>query len=167
MATDPATIYRQIQSKARATALAALGFTLAASRVVLTPLFVQEGLTTPFIQIIVPGEASIPHSGSSVGLVYEEFEVAHIMQIMRDRFGTYTDAIGSAMTGLIELVTAIRGDGDTDGSATGLHNHVPAGAEGPITLLGWGAIRQMDEDPNFLALIDRYRIIYELDNYQT
>ena len=31
--------------------------------------------------------------------------------------------------------------------------------------MGWGAIRPHDEDPNFLAQIDRYLIRYELDSY--
>jgi len=164
MATDPATIYRAIQTKARSTASAST-FGLVASRVVLTPVLNQEGLTSPFIQIIVPGDAQIPNYGSSVGLIYEEFEVAHIMQILRDRFGTYTDAIGSATTSLTKLVTAMRGDGDADGTASGLHNHYVAAFEGPITLIGWGAMRQMDEDPNFLAQIDRYRVRYGLASY--
>ncbi len=163
MATDSATIYREILSKVRSTALAATA-ALANSRVVLTPIFAPDGMTSPFIQIMVPGQADIPHKNSGVGLVYEEFEVAMIQQIKRDRGGTYTDAIGHATTSLTTLVTAIRGDGLAS-NASGLHNHVTTNSEGPVLLAGWGAIRQMDEDPDFLAHIDRYQVKYELDSY--
>lgn len=163
MATTPATIYGEILTKVRSTASES-SYSLASSRVQLSPVFSPDGLTTPFIQIIVPGEGSIPHALGGVGLVVEEFEIAVIEQILRDRFNTYTDAISHATNSLMALVTAIRGDGLATGSS-GLHNHVSSNSEGPVFLTGWGAIRQMEEDPNFLAHVDRYTIRYELASY--
>ncbi len=162
MATDPATIYREILAVVRAAMSSS--DSLASSRVQLSPIFAPDGLTTPYIQIIVPGEGRIPHANSGVGLVYEEFEIAIIEQILRDRFGTYTDAISSATTSLTALVTSVRGNGLAS-NASGLHNKVISNSEGPLILTGWGSIRQMDEDPNFLAHIDRYMVRYELESY--
>lgn len=164
MATDSATIYREILAQARVAAALAAAGSLAASRVSISPIFTIDGLTTPHIQVILPGEAGIPHNRSGVGLIEEEFQVATIQQIHRDRFKTWTLAISDGGSSITKTVTAIRGDGLAAG-ASGLHNFVTTNAEGPITLLGWGAIQLSDEDPNFIAQIDRYRILYELDSY--
>ena len=164
MATDSATIYREILAQARVAAALAAAGSLTASRVSISPIFSIDGLTTPHIQVILPGEAAIPHDRSGVGLIEEEFRVAIIQQINRDRFKTWTLAVSDSGTSITKTVTAIRGDGLASG-ASGLHNFVTANAEGPITLLGWGAIQLSDEDPNFIAQIDRYRILYELDSY--
>ena len=88
MATDSATIYREILAQARVAAALAAAGSLAASRVSISPIFTIDGLTTPHIQVILPGEAAIPHDRSGVGLIEEEFQVAIIQQINRDRFKT-------------------------------------------------------------------------------
>lgn len=165
MATDSATIYREILTQTRVAALAATAG-LVDSRVTISPLFSIDNLTTPHVQVIVPGEGRIGDELSGVGLIEESFEVVVIQQIMRDRFGTWTDAVSHATRGIMDLVTSIRGNGTASGPASGLHNFVTTNAEGPITLSGWGGIRLADEDPNFIAHTDRYRILYELASYQ-
>ena len=163
MATDSATIYREILSKAQSAASAATA-ALDASRVTLAPVPHIDGLTNEHIQIVVPGQADLPHARSGVGLVEEEFEVAIMKQILRDRFNSYSEAIGDATNSITLLVSDIRGDGSA-ASASGLHNHVTTNSEGPLVLMGWGTIRQADEDPNWLMHTDRYVVRYELENY--
>ena len=162
MTTTPDVIYRELLAQAQ-TAVTA---TLDTSRVTIVPVPDFDDRTmTPKVMLVLPGNATVLHPESGLGLVREEFQVCVLQKINRDQAGNLDIALSSATNSIVVLVNTLRGDGAPGTSASGLLNFQTTNAIGLCRLVGWSRVQQSQVDRSYLMWTDRYRIEYEVDYY--